>query len=325
MLFKGNNNIKLSGRFSCVLFLVLFSFVFTGTAFAQEDEEIAPDEDIDVFNKNLYFFLPPTDGSGLVTTWGSEPIGHLGFHLGTFMDFAHRPMEYTDPQDKVHTVIYNQTGVNILFGFGLWDALNFSGAFVSIPNSSYNSRYQEVYGWEESGTGDARASVKYMLTNRRTDGLGIAFLGEAALGNGDPSQFISDEQVTISPRLILDYGNSWLTFVLNGGYKYYTDGIDGGLFRIPAGDEFLFNTGATIRFLWGMEFVVDFASSLYTEETEISKAYSEINGALRSTWFGRNPLRLTIGASMGTSDGVGTPISRFYGGFNFFFREIGLP
>ena len=44
---------------------------FSGQAFAQ-----------DVVLKDIYYFQPPADGSGLVGAWGSEPIGHLGFHLG---------------------------------------------------------------------------------------------------------------------------------------------------------------------------------------------------------------------------------------------------
>jgi hypothetical protein len=295
-----------------------------GTAFAQSGEPV-PNSDRHVYDKNIHYFLPPTDGSGLITTWGSEPIGHLGIHVGALGDYSHRPMEYTDPQGKVHTVIYNQSAITGMGGFGLWDALNLSGAFVSVPNRSFNSRYQRVYKWGDSGTADARIALKYILTNRRTDGIGIAFLGEAGLGNGSKTEFISDEQFTATPRFIFDFGNEWFTYALNVGYKIYPDGIDGGLFDIPSGNEIIANTGLTFRFLWGLELVGDFALRKYEGESDWAHSYSEFFYALRSTWFVRNPLRITIGGSAGLSDGVGTPISRFYGGFNFMFREIGLP
>ncbi|MBZ0270788.1 hypothetical protein K8I61_02040 [bacterium] len=305
--------------------MIVMAVSLTASAALAQDVEDNLSASRHVYDKNLHYFQPPTDGSGLILAWGSEPIGHIGFHIGALADYAHRPMEYTDPQDVTHTVIYNQTGVNAMFGVGLWDALNISGSYVFIPNRSFNQTYQEIYKWGDSGTGDARASVKGIITNRRTDGIGIAVLAEAGLGNGDEIAFISDEQMTVMPRVIFDFGNEWYTYVLNLGYKIYPDGIDGGLFDIPSGDEYLANTGLTFRVLWGLEFVGELAWRMYSGESDLSRSYTEALGALRSTWFTDNPVRLTFGASSGLTDAVGTPIFRVFGGFNFFFRELGLP
>jgi hypothetical protein len=317
-----------------VVAAVTFCLTLTATASAQNaKDEYIPSGKNPVFDKNLYFFTPPTDGSGLITAWGSEPIGHFGVHVGAIGDYSYRPMVYVDPNDTEHIVIYNQTGVNAMVGVGLWDALNISGAFVTTPNRSFNKTYFNIYKkspdsalvWKENATGDARASVKYMLTNRRTDGLGVAFLGEATLGNGTAHNFVSDQQVTFAPRLIFDFGNEWYTYVLNVGYKIYPQGIEPGLFNIDTGNELLLNTGVTFRLFWGLELVGDLAARAYTGESDYKRAYSELFYAIRSTWMVRNPLRITIGGSAGLGDGVGTPITRFYGGFNFFFRELGLP
>ncbi len=305
-------------RTSTLLFTALLLCVFTVPAFAQE-----LDPKKDVYNKNIHYFQPPSDGSGLLNTWGSEPIGHLGIHLGSFVDYAHRPMVYTDPQDVEHVVIYNQTGLNVLAGFGLWEALNVSFAYASVPNRSFNKRYLEIYKWKENAVEDMRVAVKYMFTNRRIDGFGIAVMTEFTMDSGDPQNFVSDEQMTISPRLILDFGNEWFTYALNLGYKIFPDGIEPGVFNIETGDEVLLNTGLTFRMFWGLELFGELAARAYTEEDDYSEIYSELYGGLRSTWFVDNPLRLTAGMSGGLTDGVGTPISRFYGGFNWHFRMLG--
>lgn len=295
------------------------------TVFADTAEAQVPNPNRHVYDKNIYYFQPPSDGSGLIVTWGSEPIGNFGIHAGAMVDYAHRPMEYTDPQDKVKTVIYNQTAVNGMFGVGLWHAFNVSGAFVQVPSRSFNSRYQDIYEWKEAVTGDARVAGKYMLFNRREDGMGIAFVGEVGLPTGDEENFVSDEQMTFLPRLVIDWGNEWYTLALNGGYKVYTEEIDGGLFNIPTGNEFLGSAGVTFRMFRVLELVGDYQMRMYEGESDMSKAYMEAFGAVRTTFFVNNPLRFTFGASAGLTDGVGTPISRFYGGVSFFFREIGKP
>jgi hypothetical protein len=307
------------GRRALALWLsILILLVFSLSAQAQE-----LDPKKDVYNKNIHYFQPPSDGSGLLTTWGSEPIGHLGIHIGSFVDYAYRPMVYSDPQGVEHVVIYNQTGLNVLAGFGLWDALNVSMSYASTPSRSFNSRYLEIYEWKENAVEDMRVAVKYMFANRRIDGFGIAVMTEFTMDNGDAQNFVSDEQVTLAPRLILDFGNEGFTYAINLGYKIFPDGIEPGLFDIESGDELLINTGLTFRMFWGLEIFGEYAARAYTGESDYSSIYSELFGGIRSTWFLDNPLRLTIGASSGLTDGVGTPISRFYGGFNWHFRMLG--
>ncbi len=307
-----------------LLATLLVAFLWTSPAQAAD---VAPDAKRDVYNKNLHYFLPPSDGSGLVQAWGSEPIGHLGIHVGVLGDYAHRPMEYTDPQGVVHTVLYNQSGMNALFGIGLWEVANLSVAYVTTPSRSFNSRYLETYKWKENATEDMRLSAKLIATNRRIDGIGLALQGEITMPTGDPQNFVSDEQTTFTPRLIMDFGNEWFTYVINGGYKIYTEGqIEPGLFNIDSGNEFIFNTGLTLRALWGLEFIGELASKTYLEgDGGFKDGYAEAFGAIRSTFFVDNPLRFTVGASGGMTDGVGTPIFRLYGGVQWFFRGIGAP
>lgn len=318
------NHYRFRDQRRCVFFALVATACLLALAPVAANAQ-TPDPDDPVYNKNLHYFQPPSDGSGMIVTWGSDEIGHLGFHAGAIMDYAHRPLEYTDPQDVVKTVIYNQTSVTGMFGFGLWHAFNFSGAFVQAPSRSFNSRYQEIYGWNDSATGDARLAAKYMLFNRRTDGFGIAAVAEAGLPTGDEENFVSDEQMTILPRLVIDWGNEWYTLAVNGGYKIYTEEIDGGLFDIPSGNEFVGSAGVVFRALRFMEVVGDYQWRMFEEESDFANSYMEAFGALRFTAFVDNPLRFTIGGSGGLTDGVGTPISRFYAGFNFYFRELGRP
>ncbi|MCZ7582230.1 MAG: hypothetical protein M5R36_02230 [Deltaproteobacteria bacterium] len=218
-------------RFWTVAVAFVFVLVMTNAAFAQsvfDDPQFIDGEPLYV--KNIDYFLPPSDGSGLIMTWGSEPIGHLGVHAGAMGEFTNRPLEYNDPDGKAHTVIYNQTTVVGMFGFGLWDALNFSGAFTEAINRSFNKTFLEKYDWAEEASVDARLAMKYMLTNRRTDGIGSAFVLEVSMPTGATESFVSDEQMTFMPRVVFDFGNEFLTYALNLGYKYYPDGVDPGVF-----------------------------------------------------------------------------------------------
>ena len=305
----------------------------TGQAFAQE-----------VVLKNISYYKPPADGSGLFTAWGSESIGHLGFYFGAHADYASQPLEWTDPEDATHILIYDQIGTQLALGFGIFSVINVSGSVFLAPLRTFNEEYngKQPYidrdtgeiefrqldeKWEKNAMGDARFQAKYIFRNRRYDNWGLAAIIELGLPTGDETQFVSDEQFTVSPRAVFDIGNTWWTYVLNIAYKYYPDPLQAGLFDIEGGNELIINTGATFRFFWGLEAIAEFQTSTLMEQfyNNSNIDYGEGMLGFRSTWGVNNPVRLTLGSGFGILDGVGTPIYRLFMGVDVFVRALGLP
>lgn len=314
--------------------LVLLAVVLAaGQASAQE-----------VVLKNIYYLQPPADGSGLIGSWGSEPIGHLGFHFGVMADRAEQPLEWTDPEDVTHILIFDQIAGQGQFGFGILDRINLS---VALPYAFARTFEEDYRGkmpqrdrdtgeiklvnvdeeWADQAMGDLRFQAKYIFRNREFDKWGLAAMVELGVPSGDKAQFVSDEQVTISPRGIFDIGNTWWSYVLNVAYKYYPESLEAGLFDLEGGNELILSTGVTFRVLWGLEFIGEIQSRTLFEAlySNSNVDYAEGIFALRSTWLERNPIRLTLGSGFGILDGVGTPLYRVFLGFDVTIKELGLP
>lgn len=298
----------------------------------------------EVVLKNIHYYQQPADGSGLFGSWGSEAIGHLGFYFGSHADYASQPLEWTDPEGATHILIYDQTVMQMSAGFGIFSVINvsatlpmgiartfneeFNGKQPYIDQDTGETEFRELdKKWESFALGDARIQGKYIFRNRRYDQWGLAAMVEMGLPTGDAVQFLSDEQWTVSPRAIFDIGNTWWTYVLNIAYKYYPEQLEAGLFDIAGGNELIVSTGATFRFLWGLEAIAEFQTRTLLEEFYSNENidYGEGLFGLRSTWGVNNPFRVTLGSGVGALDGVGTPIWRAFLGVDVFVRALGLP
>ena len=356
---------------------------FSGQAFAQ-----------DVVLKDIYYFQPPADGSGLVGAWGSEPIGHLGFHLGMYYDYEDQPLEWTDPDDNTHILIYNQHTMQFHLGFGILDRINISAAMAYAPARQFNedyrgqqpinlyvrrgdnditeddegNTYSESYcpedecvrknekldvgdEWKTSTFGDVRIQIKGIIFNRELDNWGLAALVEIGLPTGQVGQFMSDSTrelrtagsgydtefkyynetgvMTLSPRLILDLGNTWWTVVFNAAYKYYAADtpVRSTYFDVAGGNEMILNLGAMFRpkVRW-LELIAELQSrTLFEEFYQNSNIdYMEALLSVRGTHLVNNPVRWTVGVGFGLMDGVGTPRYRAFIGIDAFIRQLGL-
>lgn len=286
---------------------------------------MASAQSFDVINQNIHYFQPPSDGSGLINAWGSEPIGHLGFHFGVYGDYAFQPLEWTDPKGQTHILIYSQLGTQYQVGFGLFEVINISGTYAMTPQREFNQEYMDK--GISSVTEDARVDVKYIFRNRRYDKWGLAAAFELTLPIGDEDQYVSDEMMTYAPRLIFDIGNTWWSYVANVGYKYYPQTPDPGQFNTATGDELLLDTGVTFRLFWGLETIGELQSHTLIEDPygQSAGSYAEGIVGLRSTVFVDNPLSIMVGMGFGMLDGVGTSVPRYMFGLKWFMREIGKP
>jgi len=332
-----NKNVIGVSRKVLLIGAFLFVLLFAQSAGAQE-----------IILKNIYYYQPPMDGSGLLASYGSEAIGHFGFHLGVFGDRAEQPLEWTDPEAATHILIYDQTAINPMFGIGILDRINVAAVFPVAVNRKFDEEYKgkiprrvrnEDTGlyetklikvdekWEETAMSDARVMAKYMFTHRKFDGYGLAGMVEVGLGNGDKAQFVSDQQMTVAPRFIFDLGNTWWSYVLNVAYKYYPDPLEAGMFDIEGGNELILSTGGTLRVWYGLEFIAEFQTRTLMERfySNDNVDYGEGLFGIRSTWGVRNPVRVTLGGGFGALDGIGTPLYRLFFGVDMFIRELGMP
>lgn len=313
-----------------------------------------------LLDKNLHYFQPTIDGSGLISTYGSEPLGMFRMYYGLFVDDAVNMLEYENFEGDQVELIENQLGLNLVLGIGLWERINIGLAIPYLPHRSFDEDYldnneyppAERQGMDVSKVAgpklfddatmsadedtktntfeDLRLDIKLIGMNRLVTCLGVGIITTVAFPvMYKPNQYSSDGGLTVAPRLFLDLGRGWWTIVVNGGYKYYAEKSrvqlppysqeinhsNPGDLRTE--DEIILGAGMKFRFSFGDEIVLDSSARTYAAapfgNSEVD--YAEVMAAYRKTFRGLNFTAITMGMGAGVTEGMGSPLVRFFLGF----------
>ena len=282
----------------------------------------------DDFDKNVHYFQPPVDGSGVILTYGSEPLNWFGLHYGVYADEAIGHLTYEFPSGKRDILISNQTGVNALFAVGLSKFFTAGVAFPFVPYREMNEKYKdEVEGIETTSLEDIRIEGKGILLNRRSHciGLAAALTVSVPVGN-DPNSFLSDTGLTYTPRFIFDVGRHRWSAAFNVGYKRYTEYKESWELGLEVKDEIVFGLGAKLRFASYNELMVDSVFRTQTSEffSNQNADYGEIMGAYRFIYGNYSLFAFTVGAGAGVMKGAGTPSVRMFIGVTSYEHHLEL-
>jgi len=297
------------------------------------------------FDKNVHYFQPPADGSGIVLTYGSEPLNWLGIHYGLYVDEAVGHLIYRIPDTDEEIIIFrNQTGLNALLAVGVSRFFNIGMVFPYVPYREFNSEFEDFYnkyyseegeggdigplkGFEETSMEDLRFDVKGILFNRRDSCLGIAANLAITVPVGlEENSFLSDGGPTFAPRLILDLGRHWWSVAFNAAYKIYGKEQESDFLDMVVKDEIIFGFGGKFRFLSFNELMVDTIFRTHAEDffSDPNEDYGEFMGAYRFIYGSYSLVAFTVGAGMGIMEGAGTPSSRVFIGLTSYEYRLGF-
>jgi hypothetical protein len=300
-----------------------------------------------ILDKNTHMFAPTVDNSGAIVTYGSEPLGMLKMAYGVYVDTAMMPVraeippsycegyEEPDPDNNTYkpgvepevpvvpcdeevNLIEQQTGATLYWSIGLLDHFNLGFAAPMIAYRSFDADYDNEDSKESIILEDIRFDVKALLLNRRRHFIGLGLVNTVTLALYEEDNFASDRGTTVAPRLLFDMGRDWWSVAMNAGYKYYANPNETVLYEdYTIGDEIVLNLGANFRFEYDQELVLDSAVKTLAEEafSNADGDYIEVMAAYRKYWHRLNYNCLTLGAGVGVTEGVGTPLARLFVGF----------
>lgn len=269
-----------------------------------------------LLDKNVQYFQPTVDGSGVLWSYGSEPLGMFRMHYGLWADDAIDNVDYIDPDDELYRVVENQLSGTAVYSVGFFHFLNFGFAFPFIAYRQFNEDV-DFLDIESGALGDLRFDLKWTILNRQQKCLGLALLGRVTTPMVyQENSFASDRYPTLSPILIFDIGRRWWTFTTNIGYKYYTAVGDEGLFELETGDELKLNLGLLFRITRTQQIMLDSQTTTLVRSPygEPDLDYAEALLAYRKYWQRLNFTAVTAGVGVGLLSGVGTPKIRFFVG-----------
>ncbi len=301
------------------------------------------------FDKNVHYFQPPSDGSGILLTYGSEPLNWLGIHYGLYADEAIGHLVYRIPDTDEEKIIFkNQTGLNALVAVGITRFLNIGMGIPFVPYREFNQEFEDFYQeyrkeklgeledpnpdrFKETSKStspeDLRVDVKGIMFNRRTHCVGLALnLGiTIPVGLGQNS-FLSDRNTTVAPRLIVDVGRHRWSAAFNVAYKIYGKERESDFLDMRVKDEIIFGAGGKFRFLHSNELMLDSVFRTHASDFfgDANEDYGEILGAYRYIFGNYSLVAFTVGFGMGIMEGAGTPSSRYFIGITSYEYHLGF-
>ena len=263
--------------------------------------------------KNFHFFQPPSDGSGILLTYGSDSLSMLGMHYGAYADgtIDHLTVILTNGERK--SLIGSQYGVNLVYALGITRYLNVGLAIPFAAYRTFNSEFRPS-GSHPSSIEDMRIEAKGILFDRRRRCFGLAAVATVTIPlTSAKNTFLSDETVGFVPRLVFDLGRQWWTVAVNVGYRLGRQ-TTSPVLDMKVKNELLLSGGVTFRPAPFHELKLD--AQFRTPPTPFfgdpNFNYGEAMFAYKYTFGDYSYWGITVGAGMGVLHGAGTPVARFF-------------
>lgn len=284
-----------------------------------------------VLDKNLHYFQPPADGSGIILTYGSEALTWLGMHYGGYLDGTYDHLTVKITGGDKERLVGEQLNANLLYAIGITRYLNLGVAVPGIlyrtVNDDFNLEDPPAYAFE-----DLRVDLKGIILDRRRRCLGLALnvTGSIPVDRRE-NTFATDNGFGIEPRLILDLGRQWWTAAFNGGYRYNVESKS-DFVEMEVLNEVLLNLGAVFRLgQYGQygQIMADTAwrmtRTIITEfEWREESNYGEAMVAYRYFLGDYSRVALTAGAGVGVLNGAGSPAVRGFIGVTVYEHHLEL-
>lgn len=258
---------------------------------------------------------------------GASTLKHLQPSAGLWLNYGHRPLVATSTAgDLEQALVGPHLAADLVASLGLFNRLQLGLALpVSLLQVVDSEGFFPPPSYASSTVGDVRLHARAHLLKPEDKGLNVGLEGQFGLPTGDKLSFEGNGNLTIEPRLLLEYTTEKVRVGANVGYVLRTDA---DLYTLPIGNELSFGLGAAYALmpekvtllaeLFGKAGVdADTTAQLDAEnngEYAAQLVPLEANIAARLTPMPAHAL--TVGVGPGLSEGYGTPTFRFFVGYS---------
>jgi hypothetical protein len=288
-----------------VFIIVLFTF-FLG--FQSFSSLAAYESRFDAMN-----FTPAVDGGDYFTVYGSDTLALWQGHLGFYLDYANRPLQFAGTggfagtrQGVIdHTVIANFTGA---IGFTEWFTFG-----LNVPVVAYNWFFADTPVAAPTGASDHAAMMgdldvvtKFRLLDIGEHDVGVALIPRLTLPTGDVVRYAGSGHVTGGATLVTEFQlHERFNVSLNLGAVLRDHVLRHG---IDMDDQFSYGVGANYKITpqwqmivegFGTTVMKDFFSNSNTSPFEAGLGFRH--------YFGETGISWDVGGNVGLIDGVGSP------------------
>ncbi len=241
---------------------------------------------------------------------------HLGWGLGAFLSYGHRPVVVLDrATDRiVATPLQNALALDAVGSIGLF---NFMELAAHIPIRPLWKGDDITASGERlnagAGLGDIRLIPKFGFLDRGTESFhwSLGAMLPVSLPTGSGTHLRGADAVTLEPRLLLGIGGNKWDWIFSGGYAARTANNN-----LMGKSEITFGTAFTL----GVHKKVDLQAEIYgahLPDATTRGSKTPLESLLGVIIKPNQELEIYLGAGPGITSGIGTPDFRLVGGIRF--------
>lgn len=259
---------------------------------------------------------------------GTATLKHLQPSAGLWLNYGHRPLVATSTTGALEQALVGpHLAADLVASLGLFNRLQLGLALpVSLLQVGDAEGFFPPPTYSSTTVGDVRFHARAHLLKPEDKGFNLGLEGQVGLPTGDRVSFEGNGNLTVEPRLLLEYTTETLRVGANLGYLLRTDA---DLYNLPIGNELTFGVGAAYALmpdkvtllaeLFGKA-GMDADTTAQLEADNIGDYAAQLlpleaNVAARLTPMPEHAVTLGIGP--GLSEGYGTPTFRVFAGYAF--------
>lgn len=263
-------------------------------------------------------FDPAIDDSPYYTTYGSQTMKAWQGHMGFYLDFANRPLQFvaTGAASGRQSVVDNLLVGNF---FGTLAFTDWFEAGLNVPVVAYNDFFTDdaaARSDSAAGMNDILVMMKFRLVDIEKHKIGFSFLPYFTLPTGDTERYMGNGNVTGGAKFITDFMiGERFSMAFNLGILMRDD-VTRNSVRID--DQFTYSAAGNLKFGRGWEGIAEIYGS-----TVLGDFFSYTNSSPLEASLGirynipNSGFAVDLGGAMGLVDGVGAPRYRAFAGLRW--------
>ncbi|MBU0550970.1 OmpA family protein [Myxococcota bacterium] len=267
-------------------------------------------------------FKPAVGTWNLLSVEGGQVAKHLTFVPHLYLSYANQPLVVRDENDKVIKNYVEHLGsADLMLVLGLADRLELG---LGLPFVYVSGDVVNEAGNDGVALGDIRFLPKLRLfglePGSEGPGVGIAIAAPVTIPTGDKDKYISSDQLTVNPKLILEARGVGFSFMANGGVRFRPEKKK--VENLELDHEITY--GAGVKVLLGTKMVEGmaevFGAAPITDIRGDSRS-SPLEGLLGFRFFTTPGPVFTIGGGTGIIADYGSPVYRLILGMAWHKRD----
>jgi outer membrane protein OmpA-like peptidoglycan-associated protein len=264
-------------------------------------------------------FLPAIDTTPYFSVYGSQTMQQRQFRVGTFFNYAYRPVEFGIEGERRGQIIDHLLMMDL---FGTYGWTDWFQTGLNLPMALYEQFFEpdlapDAPAENIARMGDLRLELKFRLVNDFRAPVGLSLRPFITFPTGDGDKFVGNDSFTGGIDIIFDV-HPWNRFrtALNVGFLF-RESVDPADLNVTEDHKFTYKLGMNvITWEW-----MDIIAELYGE-TRLSDFFGreaelplEVLAGFRfRPWEG---WQIDTGAGAGLTFGYGSPDVRALVGISY--------